>query len=390
MLSRNVYKRQEHAQFYDCEDSDDETTSHSPKTYLVASSQNSRVAGLEDIWKEQPSTTNTINSPKLRLATNTALVFDTSLPSNEGLEDDLDRLLHLSTIQSSNSSSNKNNSSIAFGYVDHRTVFRRLVAFLKRLHLFLRGKMISRRKRRYSFDVSSSDFQVELSSANNNDTQLKKTNSHQQPKVSDGVKAILVLVMLVCILCTLWAQILQTNSSTADPNRTHRAFRNRFGIRRVTVPVQDNNQEPVSKDAGDQQLANTPNNIAVVEEIIKHGDVVAAQPELPPYQPETEELENNQEQVADAPPVDVLPSAPKEDAGTEYVITIPSSFDNLANFPSERQPGDIPVVSSVFNVMLKCCTKPVVAHLLISKVLSLFRFVHNKVLAYPQVGRKYD
>jgi len=343
MLSRNVYKRQEHAQFYDCEDSDDETTSHSPKTYLVASPQNPRVVGLEDIWKEQPSTANTINSPKLRLATNSALVFDTSLPSNgEGLEDDLDRLLHLSTIQSSNSS-DKKSSSIAFGTVDHRTVFRRLVAFLKRLHLFLRGKMISHRKRRYSFDVTSSDFQVELSSANNNDTLLKKTNSsYQQPKVSDGVKAILVFVMLVCILCTLWAQIIQTNTSTTDPNRTRRAFRNRFGIRRVTLPVQDN-QEPVSKDAADQQLANTPNNVAVVEEIIKHGDVAAAQPEPLPYQQETEELKNNQEQVADAPPVDMVPAAPKEDAGTENPLKIPSSFDNLANFPSERLPGDIAV-----------------------------------------------
>lgn len=325
-MSSFFHKRHDQSHFYDFEDSDEESSRPSSKfkTYVPPSQHHPH--NLDDILVES-----TTRDPK------PGKHIIHALPSSSNGFDDLVDLLHVSPTSQTNASHNERSYSAAF-YAVRTTFCHKLLIFAKKLGIFIRGNL-TRRKRRYSFDLASTDFGFELASANNKrkNSNLTLQLSSAKTIITDGIRSAFFLVMLIGTLCFLWLQILKPGTRQINSSNP---FRNE-GIKRVVLPmgfiqhIETDHADGLlgSQKAVSSYVSNAPPTVVLLHE---H---------------QTGAIQGKKSQHKEGltgdilVPVDTLPSLTKAEFKEEIKILLPSSFKNLANFPSTRRPGDIPVVS---------------------------------------------
>lgn len=275
--------------------------------------------------------------------------------------DDLVELLRVSSDCQTNAPHRRSRYIATFDAANRVTPCHKLLGLAKRFDLVIRF-VFFRRKRRYSFDMTSSDFGSELSLQNNKKKRsiLKARLSPAKIVPKEGAKSTALLVLLLCTLFFLWLQIMKAGFPHVDSRNTFR----RKGIQRIVLPIPS---IPEKKIVGQDALLLNSNGRPEAEPAIQldlHNRLVGynsshAKPKMLPFEEkrseETQDRKGEREENLlreHLAPVDKLPSFANGERKEEHAISLPPSFEYLADFPSARQSGDIPVVS-FFVIILK-------------------------------------
>jgi hypothetical protein len=349
-----------HSPFFEFEDSDQDASERSTQFKPYLPNRRQHVASVKC-----PSTINDGSLP--------TLLPNREMPTSSTRFDDLDELLYASPSCQTNQSCRKFRRSASFDAVNRVTLCHTLLIFAKRCDLLIRV-FVFRKKRRYSFDLTSSDFGFELSSANNQKkgSPVKSQLSSAKIVQNKGVKSTALFVLLLSTLCFLWSQIMKTAIHRVD---SQNKFRGK-SIQRIVLPIHSMQQKKSGEE--DAQLVDlkerpevkTAMKVDLLEEELSD---VTQDKKL------KREERLTREHLA---PVDMLPSFTDVELQEEHIISLPPSFEYLANFTSARQPGDIPVVSFLRYI--------IGFSLLITNLCVLTLLVKNIVLAHSKIWRVFS
>lgn len=337
----NLADRYEQSHFFEFEESDQDTSERSTqyKTYLPDTKQNfASVKYKSNIYDGSLLT-------PLR---------NHEISSSPAEFDDLVELLRVSSDYQSTAPNRKSHCIASFDAANRVTPCHKLLVFAKRFDLFIRF-VFFRRKRRYSFDMSSSDFGSELSFENNKKKRstLKSRLSPAKIVQKEGVKSTALLVLLLCTLFFLWLQIMKTGFPRVDSRNTFRSK----GIQRIVLPIHSIPKKKIVDEDANLVSSNGRPETEPAMQVDLHDHLVGynssrTKPKVllleKQRSEETQDKKRKGEEnltVDNLAPVDVLPSLTTAELKEEYAISLPPSFEYLADFPSARQPGDIPVVS---------------------------------------------
>lgn len=313
--------------FFEFEDSDQDEPERSTQFKPYLSNRRQHVASVKC-----PSNINDGSLP--------TILPNREIPTSSTRFDDLVELLYASPSSQTNDTCRKYRRSATFDAVNRATLCHTLLVFAKRCDLLIRV-FVFRKKRRYSFDLTSSDFGFELSSTNNQKkcSTVKSQLSPSKIAQNKGLKSTALCVLLLSTLCFLWLQIMKTVRVDS-----HNKFRDK-GLQRIALPIHSMQQ----KNAGDEDaLLVNLKEPTETKTAMKVDQLEEDQSGLTQDKTLKREERLTTEHLA---PVDMLPSLPDAQLQEEHIISLPPSFEYLANFTSARQPGDIPVVSILRNII---------------------------------------